>query len=368
MYYGDIFCVKKYYMSTTEINDKRNSKDFKGITFSKFQKTKVKKELIDCISTNKLEASCYWSAEFICAGHYADLWECIILYLTRHIHLGNPKLPIYIAKRFEDFKNVLSNGDIDNELSMRNNPKIRVIFAEVIAVLCNSRKKHVFEPVKLTKNGEFDMSNMSSKLKAPNIGYVEGIFRSGDPKELFISVNEFAYHLSKESQNVVSACYWIEWTLEYQILCNRRKEKCFCERRTIIPVMETYQTDPIWLVWEVILKEVSNRNNAIASKIIESLLQIFCIKYTSGAKKRRRFVIYFAVAMLCEPVDYTIDIVTNKQTIDTIIKKIDHVYRDVKKNEIAPATNYLFNGVTKSNIDKTIERLEKMNSIIAGNK
>lgn len=355
-------------MSTTEINDKRNSKDFKGITFSKFQKTKVKKELIDCISTNKLEASCYWSAEFICAGHYADLWECIILYLTRHIHLGNPKLPIYIAKRFEDFKNVLSNGYTDNELSMRNNPKIRVIFAEVIAVLCNSRKKHVFEPVKLTKNGEFDMSNMSSKLKAPNIGYVEGIFRSGDPKELFISVNEFAYHLSKESQNVVSACYWIEWTLEYQILCNRRKEKCFCERRTIIPVMETYQTDPIWLVWEVILKEVSNRNNAIASKIIESLLQIFCIKYTSGAKKRRRFVIYFAVAMLCEPVDYTIDIVKNKQTIDTIIKKIDHVYRDVKKNEIAPATNYLFNGVTKSNIDKTIERLEKMNSIIAGNK
>ena len=65
---------------------------------------------------------------------------------------------------------------------------------------------------------------------------------------------------------------------------------------------------------------------------------------------------------------FAIDIVQNKQTIDTIIKKIDHVYRDVKKNEMAPATNYLFNGVTKSNIDKTIERLEKMNSIIAGNK
>ena len=39
----------------TEINDKRNTKEFSKITFSKYEKSKVKKELINCIQKSKLE-------------------------------------------------------------------------------------------------------------------------------------------------------------------------------------------------------------------------------------------------------------------------------------------------------------------------
>lgn len=349
-------------MNENDINDIRLIDDFKNISFSNYQRSKVKKELMINIYNGLIENACYWSAELICAGAYIDLWDIIINYMSKYIHIGNPKLPIYIQLRFNNFKNILENGYLGNELNLRNNEKIRKLFAELICILSYSPKKHSFETIKVKKN-EFDMSQLTTKLKATNIKYCQNIFLSEDPKELFIPINEFMYHISKDSKNTVLACYWVEWLIQFEVYLKQQKHKTIIERRSFIPVQTNDQKDLIWIIWDCIIYESKTRNNKLLIKIIDSLLNIFCIRYTNACKTKRKYVIYFAISLLTENIDFNINLITNQSQVTGIINKIHLIYKQIKKNEKSPNTDYLFSNVQKSNFEKTIEKIEKMNQL-----
>ena len=161
--------------------------------------------------------------------------------------------------RFENFKDIVVNGYIDNELKMRNNNKIRKLFAEIISILCLSNKKHTLSPIKIGKN-DFNLPELTDKLKADSINYVNRIYLSGDPKELYIALNEFAYNLSNKSNNTIQCCYWLEWIIEFEAKCKKeRKQTLVCATRQIANVENKFQKDIIWMIWEILLLEASNR-------------------------------------------------------------------------------------------------------------
>jgi hypothetical protein len=370
-------------MDANHINDVRVS--FRNITFSKFQKSKARLELLKNLYDEKLENACYWSAEFICAGHYLDLWDIILYYVYKYIHNGNPKLTLYLNMRYNNFISILQNGYAKDMLAMRNNEKIRKLFCEIICVLCYSSKKNVISDVKLDKNNSFDLTCMSEKFKAPNVTYIEEILKEDDPKELIIPINELIFNLI--NKNIINVYYWYEWIIEYENICKKKKKKCVCENRSFAPSGNTH--DIIWIIWDIlfyysdpnildkkynIIDDAINTNanantntntNANANlkhKIIKNLFELFIIKYNNTVKKKRKYIIYYAFALLIENTNFTINIINKQEEAEAIVLKINTIYKEIKKNEESPKTEYLFNNLNKSNLEKTMEKIELLST------
>ena len=342
------------------INDVRSTGDFKGITFSKYKKTEVRNTFIETMLRDKVEPACYWCAELICAGHFTDVWECILYYMGKYVHLGNPKLIIYLESRYTIFRNIMNGTMYAHEMQLRNDPNIRRLFAEIVCVLVQSPRKLCFDAVKINRLEEFDVKIMTDKLRAPDTTCMNDIFHPKDPKEYFIALNELAFHLSQGGSGMMMACYWIEWIIEFDIICRKRKEWCSCERRPVA-VAPPYQMDVIWIVWDVLMDACKRlQKPQFIERSLRALLSLFCMKYTTGTCKKRRYLLYYAIALLTEIVSTNIELISDRAAIATVLSQINQVYTEVKKMEESPHTDYLFENMEKDgrNLEKSMQQLE----------
>lgn len=358
------------------INDGRFANEFKSNTFSNFKKTEVKQALQDALYRGKIEDACFLSAELVCAGHFLELWESFLFYLARYIHLGHPKLAVYLENRYHIFRNILEKAVFTHEIQLRNHVNVRRLFAEVVCVLIQPS----FESVKIIREEEFDTSRLHERLKAMDTSLVDAIFLSKDPPEYYIAVNEFGWALTHPYDTgggVALANYWIEWIMDFDVICKKQGNIALCERRYKLPVASAYQRDVIWLVWDMLLHIATSRpltstststsnGHQCIEKVLNALRNLFCIKYTTGSCKRRRYLLYFATALVTEPSvvpQLDMEMVRDKEVVETVTSQINAIYKRIKQNEQTPQTDYLFDNIEldDTEVQRSMQRLFALN-------
>ena len=200
-----------------KIFDDRFIKDFNEKTFSGYKKSDVVSILFKSIDTNKVENACNWITECIISGYTFKIWEKILLYAFKTIHINNPKLPQFLLNKntilFNQYKR-LNTKNKDIVLILRNSQMIRNLFFDVITTLCSSSKTKKYDKIPKITNDDFDFQNLRTRLCATMNLLPEGIIHFNDPEELKIFINEFYFNLKNPLVGYDKCCYW--FMVDYQ--------------------------------------------------------------------------------------------------------------------------------------------------------
>ena len=128
------------------IIDSRLLNDFKIKTFSGFKKNDVFNILFKSIDANKVENACNWIAECIVSGYTLTIFDKLISYACRVVHINNPKLPFFLLNKTQILHNQLQKLNTKNKdvvIILRNSQMIRNMFFDIITTLCASSKTNV---------------------------------------------------------------------------------------------------------------------------------------------------------------------------------------------------------------------------------
>ena len=127
-------------------------------------------------------------------------------------------------------------------------------------------------------------------------------------------------------------------------------------------VENKFRKDCVWILWDALL--YYSKDNSFIHTMMQSVLNVFCIKYTTASCKKRRYLFYFAISLLTEKVITNSEIIKDKKTIEAVTNKINIVYKQIKKNEHSPNTDYLFANLEKENsIEQSLMKMNLVNSL-----
>ena len=313
------------------INDKRQEADFRHESFSGFKVSNVRRAFRTALGGGKIEAACFWAAELVCSLKVADLWEDIIVHYGTDINVGSAIIALYLCRRIANFKQMAEEVDSDGG-ALRNSYDVRRLFAEIAVLLCMSRRRSPVYTGKSIAPDEFNIQQMATHLRAKSNAFGRTYMQPDDPSELCIPINELAFHLRDPVGDLHLACYWVDWLITFVAVCKKRKHACVCERRSWAPVPPQFQKDPIWIVWDALRGEADHRSPK-TRQLIDAHLTMYCLRFSEGAKRRRKHVLYAAIAYMFEPERSSPPLCRDTRKLAQVKDRIDLIYAEVKKHE-----------------------------------
>jgi len=337
-----------------KIIDSRQIKDFKDQTFGGYKLSQASGALDKAILEDKIEPALHWTLQLFLSGIMAPLWSKFLSIASKSINIYNPKLPEFLYNKTKQWDAIVDNGKFtkDNILLLRNHPSVRLLLAEMVCVLCLSRKRKLNQLPRIKKE-EFIIDNFKSKLEATDNRLIADICIDGDPSEIRIAVNEMATHIANSKST--KALYWLNWIIEWEKVNSKKYGKYECGMRAIEGVDGKYFKDVVWLIWGVINKICQNKFNISLGlgNQVQYLYKMYINKFTPGSRSRKQNLIVCAILYMTETIDNAVALVDRPQILFQSMLGMDKIVMNLKSQEVHHVVNNdLVNVVVENNYMK----------------
>ena len=355
---------------TIRITDSRTIKDFKDQTFGGYNILQASSALEKALIEDKLEPALHWCLQLFLSGILNGLWSKLLSFISKNINIYNPSIPEFIYNKNQQWESIIDNIKFtkDNVLQLRNHPTVRLLLAEMIAVIILSKKRKLNLLPKIKKE-EFIIDKFKSKLEAKDNKIIEKHIFDEDPSEIRIAVNEMANHIYNKNTN--KALYWLNWIVEWEKINSKKYGKYECALRTIEGVDSKYYKDVVWLIWSVIHKINklnipitfgglinSGKNNRDIQ--IQSLWKLYTNKFTSSTRSKKQLYIIWSILYLTETIDYNIQLIDRPKMLFQSMLSFDKIIATLKSQQVGMnnVNKDLMNIIVEDNYMKTEKHKE----------
>jgi len=332
----DKLTIYYYYMNKEYIIcDNREESSFKDITFSGFKRKDVYNSLYESMDKGKIEDACYWLTELFISGKIFDLFEKLMIYNSKIIHINNPNLPYFLFRKYRTFKKSINHiSDKGQYIHLRNTQSIRNMLFDIVSTLSTTTKTNKYDNYpKIKKDVDFQIYEIQNKLNATMNILPSTIIRFTDPEELKIIMNEFYFNLKNKNGGYDKCSYWLSWLIGWEKINKKKNIRYEIEQRDIKGVKSKYCKDCIWLIWETIFHELQERDDNI-KKQIKSLYLLFIEDYTCGKKLSRLPYVYHSIGYLTLPVKWEQKIRNDYNIFIQCQSNINIMFKSKKNKEV----------------------------------
>jgi len=362
------------------INDSRKISSFSRNSFSKYKKSDIIKLFEKNLILSKYNESSFIGIELHISIYINDIFQNLFYISSLYTNIEYPNLPNLLNNFFLRYNNILINIKKNKNILFkdnRNNQEIRNLITNMIGLVSLSPKNNNFQLGLLHKINDidYDILLIKKKIKADDLELTKNMFYDNELEEIILVLNEIAFLLRDNNNNIKTIIYWISWIHELE----NKSKNLNLNFRQIKDINKKLTNLWEWILWNIILNEVYFRNHNELYLQIYALYNFYKFNFKKSLRKKYLVYIFHAIYLLKNDINFQKNPIQDKEHLiieiclsnnifyKTIFSKSDNKYfideenNKIVKEKIVKEKIVKEKIVKEKKLSKKEEDIQKMN-------